>query len=198
MEFAQNLIWWLALVQNSIGIFVTSGSVESIAEYQLMVYCVYQVKIVPSVCVERKCHDYSGFSSVGQKIYRTFLNPLGKCVHVHAMIPYGGVNLQPLLCLTCTLSRGEWSFSRFGRFRLEESIPVLIAGRLFEGVPQFRTGRYGQEMILLFLPETESRPVCSLAAVSTSLCCLRFRLADFPNPLFRCLSRSLLHSFQSG
>jgi hypothetical protein len=41
MEFAQNLIWWLALVQNSIGIFVTSGSVESIAEYQLMVYCVY-------------------------------------------------------------------------------------------------------------------------------------------------------------
>jgi len=62
--------------------------------------------------------------------YRTFLIPVSKCVRVRATIPYWGVNLQLRLFLPCTLSRGEWPFLRFDPFRLGDSIPVPIAGRL--------------------------------------------------------------------
>jgi len=60
----------------------------------------------------------------------TFLIPLSKCGHVQATIPYGGVNLQLLLFLPCTLSRGERSLLRFGPSRLGDSTAVRIAGRL--------------------------------------------------------------------
>lgn len=50
-----------------------------------------------------------------------------------ATIPYGGVNLQLRLFLPCTMSGAEWSFLRFGPYRLGDSTPVAIAGRLGGG-----------------------------------------------------------------
>jgi len=95
------------------------------------------------------------------------------------MIPYGGVNLQLRFFLPCTLSRGEWSFLRFGPSHLGDSTPVPIVSRLGGGGSLARTGPFGEEINHLYLPEIESFTVCSLAAMSTSLSCLRVLSAVF-------------------
>jgi hypothetical protein len=59
---------------------------------------------------------------------------------------YWGVDAQIHLFLTSTVTAGEWSASRPGRFTHEERAPRYALDRRL-GVPQGRSGRCGNENI---------------------------------------------------